>query len=134
MATKTKTTATKAKTKKAPKLRLVKQPNPRDVEVFDNAPATAPVATAPITPAPAAAEKPHKDLSALDAAAQVLAAAGSMNAKALIAAMAAQGLWASPGGKTPHATLHAAISKEIAAKGTASRFRKAGRGLFEANV
>ena len=39
--------------------------------------------------------------------------------------MAAKGYWASPGGKTPEATLRAAISTEIRRKGDAARFRKA---------
>jgi hypothetical protein len=34
-------------------------------------------------------------------------------------------------GQTPHSTLYAAIIREIAAKGTASRFRKTDRGQFE---
>lgn len=75
-----------------------------------------------------------KKPSALDAAARVLADSREpMTAPQLIAAMAARGLWSSPGGKTPHATLHAAMSVEIATKGTGSRFRKAGRGLFAAS-
>ena len=53
-----------------------------------------------------------------------------MNAKAMIAAMAEQGLWRSPNGKTPHATLYAAILREIAKKGDAARFRKVDRGRF----
>ena len=70
-------------------------------------------------------------MSALDAAAQVLASADKvMNTIELIDAMAAQGLWLSPNGKTPHATLHAALQREIAAKGPAARFRKAERGHF----
>ena len=73
-----------------------------------------------------------KRMSALDAAAEVLRKAGEpMNARAMIAAMAEQGLWQSPGGKTPHATLYAAILREIANKGTAARFRKVDRGRFE---
>ena len=57
---------------------------------------------------PAKKAKPKK-LSALDAAAQVLAASKEpMNAKQMIEAMAAKGLWTSPGGKTPHATLYSA--------------------------
>lgn len=43
------------------------------------------------------------------------------------------GLWKSKKGKTPAATLHAAMSREIRAKGKASRFAKVGRGLFTAN-
>lgn len=87
------------------------------------------------TKAPAAkakkAEKP-KRTSALDAAATVLKKAGKpMRSQELIDAMAAQGLWKSPGGKTPHATLYAAILREITAKGKAARFKKVDRGQFE---
>ena len=78
-------------------------------------------------------EKKPKRVSALDAAAQVLAASEvPMRAKEMIAAMEAKGLWTSPGGKTPEATLYAAIIREIAAKGTASRFKKHERGVFVA--
>ena len=74
-----------------------------------------------------------KRISALDAAAQVLAASNEpMRAKDLIAAMAEQGLWSSPNGKTPEATLYAAMIREIAAKGDDARFRKVERGLFAA--
>jgi hypothetical protein len=84
---------------------------------------------APKTPK---AQKP-KRVSALDAAAQVLAASEvPMRAKEMIAAMEAKGLWRSPGGKTPEATLYAAIIREIAAKGTAARFKKHERGVFVA--
>ncbi len=55
-----------------------------------------------------------------------------MRAKEMIAAMEAKGLWASPGGKTPEATLYAAIIREIAAKGNAARFKKHERGVFVA--
>jgi HB1, ASXL, restriction endonuclease HTH domain len=78
--------------------------------------------------------KPGK-LSALEAAAQVLRGAKqTMNCVELIAAMDHLELWSSPGGLTPSATLHAAISKEIATKGNASRFRKVGRGQFAGNT
>ena len=84
---------------------------------------------APKTPR---APKP-KRVSALDAAAQVLAASEvPMRAKEMIAAMEAKKLWTSPGGKTPEATLYAAIIREIAAKGTAARFKKHERGVFVA--
>jgi hypothetical protein len=89
-------------------------------------------AKTPKAPKPAKDAKP-KRLSALDAAAQVLAASeGPMRAKEMIAAMVAKGLWRSPGGKTPEATLYAAIIREIAAKGTAARFKKHERGVFVA--
>ena len=81
-----------------------------------------------------AADAKPKQLSALDAAAQVLAKAGKpMRAQELIAAMDAKGLWKSPGGKTPHATLYAAMLREIAAKGKAARFKKVDRGQFAFN-
>lgn len=71
--------------------------------------------------------------SALDAAATVLAdATGPMRTKEMIATMSERGLWTSPGGKTPEATLYAAILREITTKGDAARFRKHDRGLFAA--
>ena len=74
-----------------------------------------------------------KRVSALDAAAQVLVDAGKpMNANDLIETMAARGLWTSPGGKTPEATLYAAMMREINTKNDDARFRKVDRGLFEA--
>ena len=52
-----------------------------------------------------------KKLSAIDAAAKVLAASETpMNCKELIDAMATKGLWTSPGGKTPHATLYTVVT------------------------
>lgn len=59
-----------------------------------------------------------KRLSALDAAAAVLSKAKRfMRCSDLIAAMAKQNLWKSPRGKTPEATLSAAILREIGSKG-----------------
>jgi hypothetical protein len=75
----------------------------------------------------------EKKLSAINAAAQVLAASKQpMNCKELVEAMTQQGLWTSPGGKTPHATLYSAIIREINVKGKDSRFVKAERGKFAA--
>jgi len=80
---------------------------------------------------PAADAKP-KRVSALDAAAEVLRKSGqAMRAQEMIAAMSEAGLWSSPSGKTPHATLYAAILREINAKGKDARFRKVERGKFE---
>jgi hypothetical protein len=74
-------------------------------------------------------------MSALDAAAKVLAETKQpMSSQALIEAMAAKGYWTSPGGRTPQATLFAAMTREIANKGRASRFQKTGRGLFAGNT
>jgi hypothetical protein len=78
-------------------------------------------------------EPKSKKVGALDAAAQVLAGSKEpMNCKAMIEAMAAKSLWTSPGGKTPHATLYSAITREIALKGKESRFVKKERGQFAA--
>ena len=74
-----------------------------------------------------------KKLSALDAAAKVLAAGESMTTKELIDAMAAKGYWTSPGGKTPERTLYSALARDIAANGKESRFKKGERGQFLAN-
>ena len=82
--------------------------------------------------AKAKAEKP-KRVSALDAAAQVLAGSKEpLTSQDLIKAMAEQKLWTSPGGKTPHATLYAAIIREISTKGKDARFKKVDRGMFTA--
>ena len=81
--------------------------------------------------APKPEPKKARKMGALDAAAIVLADAGKpMRSKDLIAEMAKRGLWTSPGGKTPEATLYAAILREIGAKGTAARFARAGKGEF----
>jgi hypothetical protein len=72
-----------------------------------------------------------KKLSALDAAAQVLAETGQpMSCKEMIESMAAKGYWSSPGGKTPASTLYSAMLKEITTKGKESRFQKTDRGRF----
>jgi len=84
-------------------------------------------------PSKKAVAKAEKKLSALDAAYQVLKARKSpMTCPELIEAMAKQGLWSSPKGKTPHATLYAAILREISTKGKAGRFKKTERGKFMA--
>ncbi len=80
-----------------------------------------------------APRKREGKMSALDAAAQVLADAKEpMNTKAMIDAMAAKKLWSSPNGKTPASTLYAAILREIKQKGKEARFRKTERGHFAA--
>ncbi len=82
----------------------------------------------------AAEDGKEKKLSALDAAAKVLAETGqAMTCQELIAAMAAKGYWTSPGGKTPQATLYSAMLREITTKGANSRFQKTDRGKFSRN-
>ncbi|MFH1109818.1 MAG: winged helix-turn-helix domain-containing protein [Planctomycetota bacterium] len=100
----------------------------------ENAKAAGKAATKKAKSKKAGGEQKPKRVSALDAAAQVLAKAGKpMRAQELIAAMAEQGLWKSPGGKTPHATLYAAMMREERDKGGVSRFRKVDRGQFAFN-
>ena len=77
-------------------------------------------------------EPKPKRVSAIDAAAQVLRKSGKpLDCKTMIERMAEQGLWSSPGGKTPAATLYSAILREIGTKGRESRFKKVERGQFE---
>lgn len=79
---------------------------------------------------PAAPTKADKPMSSLDAAARVLTEAKTpMNAQAMVEAMIAKGYWKT-GGKTPQATIYAAIIREIAAKGAKARFKKTARGMF----
>ena len=137
----------KASTEKARK-RALAEIQERLEATPDEAPAaatkTAKAAKAPKAPKtpkePKAAKEPKprrepkpKKVSALDAAATVLAEAKKpLRAKELIAEMEAKGLWKSPGGKTPEATLYAAMTREIGTKGKESRFTKVERGMFAA--
>ena len=74
--------------------------------------------------------KPKK-LSALDAAAKVLAEnKETMNTRTMIEAMAAKGYWSSPNGQTPAATLYSAILRQINVNGKDARFKKVDRGMF----
>jgi hypothetical protein len=69
--------------------------------------------------------------SGLGAAAAVLAEAGKpMTTGDMVTRMLAKGLWRTSG-KTPAATIYAAIIREIAVKGGQARFRKTERGKFE---
>ena len=71
-------------------------------------------------------------LSQLDAAIKVLGEATEpLTTKQMVEAMATKNLWASPGGKTPHATLYSAILRELQTKGDAARFVKTDRGHFQ---
>lgn len=89
-------------------------------------------------PKAAKAPKPKREpkarkLGCLGAAAQVITDA-PVTAKDLIAKVTEKGLWSSPAGKTPDATLYAAIIREIAAKGKDARFaRGKERGTFVKN-
>jgi len=94
---------------------------------------TSPQPRNPPAKKPVAARGRPKRMSALDAAAQVLASAHKpMRAGDIITEMEARGLWKSSGGKTPGATLYSSMIREIAARGPKSRFKKTDRGLFAA--
>lgn len=69
-------------------------------------------------------------MSGLDAAASVLAKEGQpMGCKEIVTRALAANLWRT-NGKTPAATIYAAIIREIATKGDDTRFRKVERGKF----
>jgi hypothetical protein len=79
---------------------------------------------------PPASHGPQK-LSALAAAARVLQETKQpMRCSDLIETMATKGYWTSPAGKTPEATLAAAIQREIALKKDQSRFKKTAPGRY----
>ena len=135
-----KDTATKAKSKKAKlkehrdqinaKLKADRQAKHAHVAETEEA---VPLANEAEENAPVAnvGEPVAKKLSALDAAAQVLANSDvPMTCKELIEAMATQGLWSSPKGRTPENTLYAAVMREVNVKKEESRFRKVSAGHF----
>jgi hypothetical protein len=85
-------------------------------------------------PGKASGGKPHKNerkISGLDAAAKVLTESKEPLNATTIAEKAIAAGWKT-NGKTPHATLYAAMTREIAVKGRESRFKKTERGLFTA--
>jgi hypothetical protein len=66
----------------------------------------------------------------LSAAVRILGEASQpLGCKEIVDRMLQQGYWTS-NGKTPHATINAAIAREIKTKGELSRFKKVQRGLF----
>ena len=129
-------TVKRAKTTKLPNLEIVAN-EPATVETLNNAPAkpTGVLKKPKKSKAETESVEPkEKKLSALDAAAQVLAKSDKpMNCQELIETMGAKKLWSSPGGKTPHATLYAAMLREITTKGKEARFKKVERGQFAAS-
>jgi len=69
----------------------------------------------------------------LDIAAEMLARSKKpMGAKEIVERALDKGLWQTSG-KTPSATLYAAMIREIAAKGKDARFKRVDRGLFTSN-
>jgi hypothetical protein len=77
-----------------------------------------------------ATSAPTEKLSQLAAAERVLAdAVQPMTCKAMVEVMAAKGLWTSPGGKTPEATLYSSILRNL--RSEKPRFKKVARGQFD---
>ena len=82
-------------------------------------------------PAAKEANPAGKNLSQIEAAIQILGKSKNpMNCVTMVEAMQVQGLWSTPGGATPEATLYASILREINGKGKDARFKKVDRGLF----
>lgn len=116
---------------KAPKTKPAKAKAPKKAKAAPASKATKGRQKAAGGKADAKAKKDERGMSQLDAAAVVLKGAKEpMSAKALVEAMGKRGLWTSPGGKTPDATLSAAIQREINVKGKESRFKKPAPGRF----
>lgn len=91
--------------------------------------------TRPGTPDAQKVQGTERKAPALDAACQVLseeAGEGGMSAAELIDRMRERSLWISPSGKTPSATLYAAMIREIARLGEEARFRRVAPGRFAA--
>jgi len=129
--TSTKKTSKKAPAKKPPRMSAsaaraegaARQQREREAGPTSDRPKQAKT-TKPATP---------KRVSLLDAAATVLAGAKEpMQAKAIVETVVKRGLWKPGAGKTPHATLYAAMTREIDTKGKEARFRKVDRGQFAA--
>ncbi|QDV58696.1 winged helix-turn-helix domain-containing protein [Rosistilla oblonga] len=115
----TKTTATKNASAKKPATKK---------------PAATKTAKATLAKKPAAtksaAKKADKKMSQIDAALTVLKKSRKpLSCKEMVEAMAKAKLWTSPGGKTPDATLYAAILRDMR-KGKDARFKKAAPGRF----
>ena len=127
------------KTSKTSKTEIAKAKKAAEAGVATTGKAAPASETPPTTESPTKtkakkAEPKPKKVSALDAAAKVLGEAGKpMNCPEMIEEMSRKELWTSPNGATPHATLYAAILREIKVKGRESRFTKTERGKFATN-
>jgi hypothetical protein len=109
---------------------------PRTKKAATSANGKAKATTAATTTEAATRVKPGGDKAKprtgiLDAAAQILAKAKEpMGCKNIVEQAIAKKLW-STSGKTPAATLYAAIIREISKKGNDARFEKVDRGRFQ---
>ncbi len=113
---------TKTKTTKA-------TTNARNAKKATKATAAKPAKKNAVVAKPDAPES--KRISQIEAAIIVLGKSkDAMNCKEMVEAMQVAGLWSTPNGATPDATLYASILREIRAKGKDARFRKTERGHF----
>ena len=129
MATKTAKTTTRKKTTK----KAAPKKAPRTSASAARTKNSATTKPAPAKQAKASTPAKTKRVSLLDAAATVLTTAKApMTAKAIVEQVTAKGLWTAGKGKTPHATLYAAMIREIAKKEKDARFKKVERGTFTA--
>jgi hypothetical protein len=120
MTTKTKTTKATTTARSAKKAAKAQTAKP----TAKNAPVAKRDAKESKPPKPA--EAPAKKISQIEAAIIVLGKSkDARNCKAMV-----EGVWSSPGGATPDATLYASILREISAKEKDARFRKTERGHF----
>lgn len=115
-----------------PKNRATKAPavptKARKLKEVATSPSPAEQATTAPTPAPAG--KPERKPTLLDAAVRVLREAGEpMSAKPMVERILAASWWSTQG-KTPEATLYAAIIRDIGRTDGPSRFQKVDRGRF----
>jgi hypothetical protein len=115
-----------AKTQKAPRAKTAATPAKGKAKAT-----TAAKTTKAATRAKSGGDKAKTRTGILDAAAQILAKAKEpMGCKDIVEQAIAKKLW-STSGKTPSATLYAAIIREISKKGKDARFEKVDRGRFQ---
>ena len=125
MTTKTKNTKATTTARNAKKTAKAPTPKPKTKD------ATVAKRDAKESKPPKPAETPAKKISQIEAAIIVLGKSkDAMNCKAMVETMQVEGLWSTPKGATPDATLYASILREVNAKGKDARFRKTERGHF----
>jgi hypothetical protein len=85
--------------------------------------------------APLKRPTPHKKMSCLDAAVQVLADSPTPLTRPKIAQIAQdRGLWKPRKGKTPQQTIGGGITREIQSRGSKSRFKRTKRGQYSLTI
>ena len=95
--------------------------------------AMGPATRKPRTPREPGAPRSPRGIGLLTAAANLLAENGlTMNCNSIVQTLDEKGIWRSPGGKTPWATLHTAIATEMK-KGSQSRIVRKDKGQYAAS-